>query len=180
MERDSRNYFGKWKLFWKIQTRIHIIKIISLYTSWSSKTAITSNALIWSDKVIDCIQIRFDGDNNKPIIDAINLILNSRCWQLSMDNNKDWDLEFPKEDNLKSSSSESNKVYQPLFTKVDSTMNLLTKQLWEPLKNSDIDNECMKMGFRITWLSIPINFTTWKMSLTWNFGECFFNKKQLR
>ena len=46
-----------------------------------------------------------------------------------MDNNKDLDLEFPKEDNLKTSSSESNKVYQPLFTKVDSTMNLLTKQL---------------------------------------------------
>ena len=46
-----------------------------------------------------------------------------------MDNNKDLDLEFPKEDNLKSSPSESNKVYQPLFTKVDSKMNLLTKQL---------------------------------------------------
>ena len=42
-------------------------------------------------------------------------------------NSHDLDLEFLKEDNLNSSSLESNKDDQSLFTEADSAIDLLTK-----------------------------------------------------
>ena len=74
-----------------------------------AETTITFNVLIWCDKVVDCIQIRFGGDRSRPIIDAANLVLNSHCWQLEIDKNEDLDLEFPKESNS-GSSSESDEA----------------------------------------------------------------------
>ena len=111
-----------------------------------AETAITPNPLVWCDKVIYCIQIRFDGDDNRPIIDAVNLILNYRCWQLETDN-EDLDLGFPKEDELNVSSSDNKKADQSLFTEADSTIDLLTKQFEEPLKNFNVAIECIEMGF---------------------------------
>ena len=54
-----------------------------------ARTTIVSNAIIWRGKVIDCMQIRLNGDSSKPIINAANLILNSNCSQLETDDNED-------------------------------------------------------------------------------------------
>ena len=49
-----------------------------------AKTTIENNAVVWCDKVLECIQKRFDGDGNK-IVDAANQILNCQCWEIEID-----------------------------------------------------------------------------------------------
>ena len=53
----------------------------SLFDYWAKMTT-TFNAFISWDKVLDCIQIWFDGGISKPIIDAAYLTFNSHCQQL--------------------------------------------------------------------------------------------------
>lgn len=83
-----------------------------------AKMTITPNLLVWCDKVINCIQIRFGGD--KPI--TANLILKSHCWQLEADN-EDLDSGFPKEDKLNTTSSENKKADQSLLIEADSALD---------------------------------------------------------
>ena len=50
-----------------------------------AKTTIENNAVVWCDKVLECIQKRFDGNGNKKIVDAANQILNCSCWEIEAD-----------------------------------------------------------------------------------------------
>ena len=50
-----------------------------------AKTTIENNAVVWCDKLLECIQKRFDGDGNKKIVDAANQILNCQCWEIETD-----------------------------------------------------------------------------------------------
>ena len=50
-----------------------------------AKTTIENIAVVWCDKVLECIQKRFDGDGNKKIVDAANQILNCQCWEIETD-----------------------------------------------------------------------------------------------
>lgn len=88
------------------------------FTHDRAKMTIIPNLLVWCDKVINCIQIRFGGD--KPI--TANLILKSHCWQLEADN-EDLDSGFPKEDKLNTTSSENKKADQSLLTEADSALD---------------------------------------------------------
>lgn len=78
-----------WKVFWKMKTILentnkgrYYEKHFTLPHHDQAKMTTAFNALIRSEKVVDCIQIRFDGDSKKSIIYAANFILNSHCWKL--------------------------------------------------------------------------------------------------
>ena len=120
-----------------------------------AKTTVCTNAIIWTDKIIECVRTCFEGNVHRDIIDATYKVLNT--WNMdgtssrtndkvpcnknvveNIDENNDTDDNFSDDDKEESDDASSEVNNLCLFTNIDTSIDLLANQFENPLLNANV------------------------------------------